>query len=121
MSREEAISSKRQSLIDRRDALRRALAGDLSLLKEPLTQAAGDEVIDLSQGATCRDITSRMVEVRGRELESIERALERMDEGEYGVCEGCGGKIPAARLQALDYATNCVKCQREADLQGATS
>ena len=39
--------------------------------------------------------------------------------GQFGICEGCGTGIPMARLNALPYATYCIKCQREAERQGA--
>ena len=44
--------------------------------------------------------------------------LERIHEGNYGVCEGCEASIPLARLQALPYATLCIQCQREAEKEG---
>ena len=44
-------------------------------------------------------------------VEEIDRALEKMDVGTYGVCEKCGEKIPKERLRALPYASLCVKCK----------
>ncbi|MGH8998377.1 MAG: TraR/DksA family transcriptional regulator, partial [Acidimicrobiia bacterium] len=44
-------------------------------------------------------------------VEEIDRALRRMDLGTYGVCERCGAKIPAARLEALPYAALCINCK----------
>jgi DnaK suppressor protein len=44
-------------------------------------------------------------------VEEIDRALEKMDVGTYGVCEKCGDKIPKERLKALPYAALCVKCK----------
>ena len=46
-------------------------------------------------------------------LETIERALERIEDGVYGVCDECGRKIPQARLDALPYAILCVHCARQ--------
>ena len=40
----------------------------------------------------------------------IEAALERLDEGTWGVCERCGEQIAAGRMQALPTATRCVAC-----------
>jgi RNA polymerase-binding protein DksA len=42
-------------------------------------------------------------------LEKVERALRRMDQGTYGVCEVSGKPIPLARLEALPYATTTVE------------
>ncbi len=117
MSRKDAILNMRQILIKRRDALRKALAGDLSLLKELRAQSSGD-VIDAALDSVQDEISSQLAEVESRELNRIEYALERMREGHFGVCEGCGTQIPMARLNALPYATLCIKCQREAEQQG---
>ncbi len=118
MARKDAILSMRQILIKRRDALRTALAGDLSLLKELRSQTAGD-VADAALDSAQDEISSQLAEVESRELSSIENALERMKQGQYGVCEGCSGGIPMARLNALPYATYCIECQREAEKYGS--
>ena len=120
MSRKDAILNMRQVLIKRRDALRKALAGDLSLLRELKGQASGD-VVDAALDSVQDEISSQLAEVESRELARIEYALEHMRNGHYGICEGCETNIPMARLHALPYATFCIKCQREAERQGATS
>lgn len=43
-------------------------------------------------------------------LRKAEKALERLNEGSYGVCESCGAAIPVARLEVLPYTTVCVEC-----------
>lgn len=45
-----------------------------------------------------------------RQLEEVEAALARVDDGTYGVCERCGRPIPAARLEARPTARTCVTC-----------
>ncbi|HUF80945.1 MAG TPA: TraR/DksA family transcriptional regulator [Burkholderiales bacterium] len=117
MARKDAILTLRQVLIRRRDALRQALAGDLSLLKELPAQSSGD-VVDAALDAAQDEISSQLAEVESRELASIENALERIREGGYGVCENCNKPIPMARLQALPYAVTCIECQREAERTG---
>src|SRR5438477_6538028 len=117
MARKDAILSMRQILIKRRDALRTALAGDLSLLKELRQQTSGD-VVDAALDSAQDEISSQLAEVESRELANIENALERMREGQYGLCETCNHPIPMARLQALPYATMCIQCQREAEKAG---
>ena len=114
MARKEAILDMRNVLIRRRDALRKALAGDLSLLKELRQQSVGD-VIDAALDSAQDEISSQLAEVESRELASIEKALERMRGGDYGKCEECEKAIPMARLSALPYATLCIECQRLAE------
>ena len=45
-------------------------------------------------------------------LRKVERALARIDDGVYGLCESCGQPIPVTRLEILPYATECVACAR---------
>src|SRR6476646_2419138 len=117
MPRKDSLQNMRQILMKRRDALRKALAGDLSLLKELRAQTAGD-VVDAALDSAQDEISSQLAEVESRELASIENALQRMRDGQYGVCEGCSCSIPMARLNALPYATLCIECQRESERFG---
>lgn len=119
MARKDALQNLKNVLIKRRDALRKALAGDLSLLKELRQQSSGD-VVDFALDSAQDEISSQLAEVESRELASIENALERMRDGHYGDCERCTASIPLARLQALPYATLCINCQREAERTGTT-
>ncbi|MDR1702195.1 MAG: TraR/DksA family transcriptional regulator [Sporomusaceae bacterium] len=45
-------------------------------------------------------------------LSSVERALEKIAGGTYGVCETCGREISRARLEALPWAAECIECSR---------
>ena len=45
------------------------------------------------------------------EIEAIRGAIERIDAGEYGVCNECGERIPRPRLEAFPLATRCVDCE----------
>jgi DnaK suppressor protein len=49
------------------------------------------------------------------ELADLKRALRRVDEGTYGLCEACGRKIPELRLEAMPAARFCVKDQARAE------
>jgi len=118
MARKEALLNLHAILVRRRDALRSALMGDLTLLKELRSESPGD-VIDAALDSTQDEISSQLAEVESRELASIENALERMRAGQYGLCEVCNGKIPMARLNALPYATMCIECQRELERDGS--
>lgn len=117
MARKDAVANMRQILLKRRDALRKALAGDLSLLKELSEQSKGD-VVDAALDSAQDEISSQLAEVESRELASIENALERIQTGEYGKCEGCRSAIPLVRLQALPYATCCIDCQQKLEEYG---
>ncbi|MBK8812625.1 MAG: TraR/DksA C4-type zinc finger protein [Acidobacteria bacterium] len=44
------------------------------------------------------------------EFVQVERALARLDAGDYGFCENCGDKIASNRLQAIPQTSFCLKC-----------
>jgi DnaK suppressor protein len=46
--------------------------------------------------------------------ERIERALAKLEEGSYGVCDECGGEIGAGRLEAAPESALCIECARAA-------
>jgi DnaK suppressor protein len=120
MTRKDSINKMRDLLMTRRNALRKALAGDLSLLKQLREQSGGD-VVDAALDAAQDEISSQLAEVESRELVNIERALTRIKNGTYGECEICGERIPLARLNALPYATSCIECQRASELSGGNN
>lgn len=109
MSRKDALMKLRQVLIHRRDSLRRALEGDLTALTE-LSLASGD-LADVALDSAHEEVTSQMAEVESRELLQIEEALQRIQNGGYGACAECDKPIPLARLEAVPYATMCIRCQ----------
>ena len=45
------------------------------------------------------------------DLKKIDKALEKIKNGAYGVCEKCGGEINPERLEAFPEAEECMKCQ----------
>jgi len=46
-----------------------------------------------------------------QKVQQIDAALQKMDAGEYGLCEECDEEIPIGRLKVLPFATLCVKCK----------
>ena len=75
---------------------------------------AGDDQADAGAKTFQREHELALTQNARELLERSERALARMDEGSFGVCEKCGQPIGKARLQAFPRATLCVTCkQRE--------
>jgi DnaK suppressor protein len=120
MARRDALLRLHKSLLKRREYLRRKLAGELANLREFRSADATGDSADVAFECGSDEMASQLAELEARELVQIERALERLKQGTYGVCEGedddgepCGEKIPIARLNALPYTTLCIRCQRE--------
>jgi DnaK suppressor protein len=120
MARKDALLRLTQRLMARRDALRKALNGDLdSFRKFSELNAVGDNV-DAAVDCANDEICSQLVEIESRELGQIEHALQRIAGGVYGRCEYCGNKIMEPRLNALPYTNSCIDCQRENERTGQT-
>jgi len=111
MARRDALLRLHKTLLTRRAAMRRALAGELADLRK-FKADTGDSA-DVAFDSGSEEISTQLAELEARELSQIERALARMKQGSYGVCELCLGKIPVSRLNALPYSTTCIECQRE--------
>ncbi len=66
---------------------------------------------DVSSDSSRNEIELQLLTEDGNVLELIERALERLSEGEYGFCQDCSERINEARLEYRPYAVYCVKCK----------
>ena len=86
---------------------------------------------DIPSGEPSGDIYDQASSERDRELElllgdrereklhSIDEALLKIKEGEYGICEECEEDIPLGRLKVVPFARYCVKCKADIEKQQA--
>jgi DnaK suppressor protein len=86
---------------------------------------------DIPSGEPSGDIYDQASSERDRELElllgdrereklhSIDEALLKIKEGEYGICEECEEDIPIGRLKVVPFARYCVKCKADIEKQQA--
>ena len=102
-------------------SLRARLRGDVNqmadaTLKKSRSEANGDlssmpiHMADMGSDNFEQEFTLSLMESEEDTLEQIEASLERIEDGTYGQCDECGVKIPKTRLNAIPYATLCVKC-----------
>ena len=69
---------------------------------------------DYVDQASTESRLSEIVRLRTRErqlINKIKRALQAMDDGEYGICESCGNDISIQRLWARPVTTLCIQCK----------
>ena len=102
-------------------ALRARLRGDVSAmadaaLKKTRSEASGDlssmpiHMADVGSDNFEQEFTLSLMENDEETLEAIETALERIEDGTYGSCLECSGRIPKTRLNAIPFTSYCVKC-----------
>ena len=101
--------------------LRARLRGDVSALADAAlhktrSEASGDlssmpiHMADIGSDNFEQEFTLGLMENDGATLEQIELALERIEDGIYGLCVDCERVIPKTRLNAIPYTPLCVKC-----------
>ena len=73
--------------------------------------------MDEIQANERREIGFATRELLVERVNRIAAALERLDEGEYGVCVECGENIAPARLRVMPEVTTCVRCQDRLERQ----
>jgi DnaK suppressor protein len=104
----------------------RRIGGELRTRRDELTAALGvvttverDPDASVSFGKRVGDGTTEAVERlnrvgTARELETmlrdVERAIDKLEEGTYGICDRCGKLIPEERLDARPWSVLCVDC-----------
>lgn len=104
----ELLAEQRAAAMTRIGSLQRRLTS----IREVSTWTSTDDEHD-PEGAT---IAYERAQVQGllgnaqRELDALERAIARLDQDTYGMCERCGTAIPPERLEALPATTTCVTC-----------
>ena len=104
--------------------MRARLHGDMTgladaALRQNRSQAAGDlsampvHMADIGSDNYEQEFTLNLMQSEEATIMQVERALELIEEGVYGTCEVCGGRIPKLRLNVIPYASMCVKCAAE--------
>lgn len=119
MARRDALLRLHKSLTARRTELRQRLGLELEDLRNFKAADNTGDSADAAFDTGSEELASQLAELESRELSQIERAMHRMKQGSYGLCEVCQTKIPVQRLNALPYSTLCIKCQRDMENEGS--
>jgi DnaK suppressor protein len=105
---------------------RARLTSAVSFLEKENPGSISDELGELAQGGTDNHLGDTASALFDRELDEgieegaqqtiveIDAALQRIEDGTYGICEVCGKPIGAERLEALPWARLCIDDQRRA-------
>jgi DnaK suppressor protein len=106
-------------------ALRARLRGDITQMEDNALNKDHDKatsmpnhMAELGSGNFDQDLTLSLLGTENDALDQIEAAIERVEDGSYGQCDECGGNIPTARLAAIPYAAQCVRCASQEEEDG---
>lgn len=95
-----------------RDELSEMVEHQLKTEEKPVADAANeDDLVDVATETFEREKELALESTVQGMLEMVEEALQRVRDGTYGVCDGCGKPIDGNRLRAIPYARLCIKCK----------
>lgn len=109
---------RQQLLEERADIQQRVQANDRMQLEQSMRDSDGElSMYDNHPGDAASTMYERekdisLLEHERQQLEEIEKAILRMDEGKYGKCLRCGKEIPMERLEAIPTAEFCIDHQK---------
>ncbi|HET7308094.1 MAG TPA: TraR/DksA C4-type zinc finger protein [Gammaproteobacteria bacterium] len=109
------------------NALRQQRAELRGAIEQQLLESEEDQFRDIAHRvrdageASVYDLVKSLefdsIERESRELESVEHALTKFDNGQYGRCENCGVHIERERLRAEPTALRCLACQEKHEIE----
>jgi len=110
------VSIDKYVLLQFKSSLReqqRELQQTIDRVEKDIRDAADStaDSMDLSSSNAARESMAARNTQNRRKLKVIELALERIQNGSFGACIGCGGAIRLRRLQAIPFASHCIDCQ----------
>ena len=111
---QEFIQQQRRRLEELREEFTRTRDGleeDQRFRAEEEGDMTENDSGDMSQSLFTRELDATVEEQVGRRLQHVERALEKIDEGTYGLSDDSGEPIPRGRLEAIPEAIRTVEEQ----------
>ena len=114
------LKNVREKLLEMRRQTMREISNDLQQGREG-AKDEGMDTYDLASEERDREISFILTDRERERLQAIQEALERVEDGSYGICESCEMEIAPARLEALPFTRLCVTCQAEREKEAKTS
>lgn len=102
------IEARRKQLLDRRGELDARLNRIEDELDEPVSKDFEERATEREDEEVLEDLGAAGV----RELRMIDAALQRIEDGSYGICVTCGDPISEERLDVVPQAPKCRDCAR---------
>jgi RNA polymerase-binding protein DksA len=80
-----------------------------------LSGGSDNHLADIATYTYDRELDSTLEDAEAEHLAHIDAALERIEDGTFGICENCGKPIQRERLEAMPWVTLCIDCKRLAE------
>jgi DnaK suppressor protein len=110
------LKTARETLANMKKQLLDEIQKDLKEGRE-LSKDEGMDAYDLASEERAREINLILTDRDRGKLQAIDDALDRIDEGSYGICESCESEIAEGRLVAMPFTRLCVQCQADRETE----
>jgi len=117
---EKKLKETRQRLSTEYENLIKSINRNRTAAEEIKLENTEDEG-DLATISHDRDLLYNLHEGGFERLRFIQEAIKALDRGQYGECIGCGEDIKEKRLEAVPWATMCIRCQEETEAEHTSS
>lgn len=114
------IEELRDSLHREREALKARYQEDIRSARE-IQEEGGEDLAELASMEVDRELLFSMCQLDLEKAEQIEEALQRIEEGTYGLCQSAGEPIPLERLREIPWARYCARHQTLSEETEASS
>jgi len=111
-NRKKFLADLKANLVDMKAKLVAEIDSELKAEREG-NKDEGMDTYDLASEERDREINFILSDRERVKIKQIDDALERMEEGSYGVCESCGLEIAEERLAAMPFTRLCRDCQQD--------
>jgi DnaK suppressor protein len=103
------LEERRQEIQQKLKSLRETIPVEAGAVRDAEEQSVDDFV---------QEVDFALMEMKSETLARIDEAMQRLEDGSYGLCTECGGEIAEARLKALPFAALCRDCQEQEESRG---
>jgi RNA polymerase-binding transcription factor len=110
------LKSARETLLEMKRQLLAEIEHELKQGREG-SKDEGMDTYDLASEERDREISFILTDRDRGKLQAIEDALDRVEDGSYGICESCEAEIAQGRLQAMPFTRLCVQCQADRETE----
>lgn len=102
------LAKRKEILKEIKEDISKYIKGESKQLVDTALDDGDWSIVDLSE-----DINLKHMNTHREDLQKIDEAIRKLEEGTYGICEDCGEEISEKRLKILPYAIYCIDCKEK--------
>ncbi len=102
------LAKRKEILKEIKEDISKYIKGESKQLVDTALDDGDWSIVDLSE-----DINLKHMNTHREDLQKVDEALRKLEEGTYGICEDCGEEISEQRLKILPYAIYCIDCKEK--------